>query len=176
MHVSWWKKFLIIFFYIISAYTSSPPLLFVFQRDSKCTFISMHFFFIRQILTQAETNYMRLCTRVTWNYASIKVNKFLHVAISVAISVASLWILVRVTIRFRGLILRLDRRDADRRCSVKSQGGGSARTASSHREIPLARRKPRRFLLHFRHFFHREPVVPNHLSRDPVSFRSGRGL
>lgn len=97
-------------------------------------------------------------------YASIKENKFLHVAISVAISVASLWILVRVSIRFRGVLRRLDRRD--RRCPSENQGG-FARTASSHREIPLARRKPRRFLLHFRHFFHREPLVPNHFSRDP---------
>lgn len=99
-------------------------------------------------------------------YASIKINKFLHVAISVA----SLWILVRVTIRFRG-ILRLDRGDADRRCPSEDQGGGSPRTASSHREIPLARWKSRCFLLHFRHFFHREPVVPNHFSSDPVPFR-----
>lgn len=155
MHVSWSKKFEIIFFYTTCIY------FFISSSRFQCTFISMHLFLYDK-LTQAATNF----TCVT-RYASIKVNKFLHVAISVA----SLWILVHVTIRFRG-ILHLDRRDADRRYPSENQGGGSSRTASSHREIPLARRKPRRFLLHFRHLFHREPVVPNHFfSSDPVPFR-----
>lgn len=137
-------------------------LLFIFYRDFNALLLACIFFFIRQINSQATANFARV-TR----YASIKINKFLHVAISVA----SLWILVHVTIRFRG-ILRLDRRDADRRYPSEIQGGGSARTASSHREIPLARRKARRFLLHFRHLFHREPVVPNHFfSSVPVPFR-----
>lgn len=87
----------------------------------------------------------------------VKENKSLHVTIAAA------WILVRATIRFRD-VLRLDRRGADRRCPSDVQGGGSARTASSHRKVPLARREPRRFLLHFRHLFHREPIVPNHCS------------
>lgn len=92
-------------------------------------------------------------------YAPIKENKFLHVTIAAA------WILVRATIRFRD-VLRLDRRGADRRCPSDDQGGGSARTASSHREVPLAWRESRCFLLHFRHLSHREPIVPNHFASD----------
>lgn len=139
-------------------HTNSPICIY---RDSNALSLAC-IFFIWQINSSSDKLCVFAC--VTW-YASIKINKFLHVAISVA----SLWILVRVTIRFRG-ILRLDRGDADRRCPSEDQGGGSPRTASSHREIPLARRKSRCFLLHFRHFFHREPVVPNHFSSDPVSF------
>lgn len=105
-------------------------------------------------LSQVATNHALSCEAVR-----IRENKFLHVTIAVA------WILVRVTIRFRG-VLRLDRRGADRQCPSDDQRGGSARAASSHREVPLARRKPRCFLLHFRHLFHRELIVPNHFASD----------
>lgn len=131
-------------------------------------YVYMYFFFFNQNFNVLLLACTFSCDRLSWaatNHAPscarsavpIKENKFLHVTIAAA------WILVRATIRFRG-VLRLDRRGDDRRCPSDDQGRGFARAASSHREVPLARRESRCFLLHFRHLFHREPIVPNHFA------------